>query len=156
MGACASSGQAPRGDQQLHPVGLQLKEFLPTASCPFCTSLPPSLCFPPALVTWHPETEPKNRIEYFCRRFCTQPPCLLCSTCVHGNNLHLPLLRGINSACLQFIFFTAVRPISIFLKNEFQIQKTLPCSWQRAQLKWLSCVESKMNYCSDLHISWIT
>jgi len=95
---------------------------LPSAS--LVLLLPPSRCFPPAPDFSHPDTEPKNRFECFCRYFCTQPPCLLCSTCVHGNNLHLPLLWGINLVCLQFIFFTAVRPIIIFLKSDFQIKKT--------------------------------
>lgn len=127
-----------------------MNKFLSIASRLYCTCPSASLGFPPASVTQHPDTEPKNSTEYFCRYFCTQPPCLLCSTRVHGNNLHLPLLWRINLVSLWFMFFTAARPISIFLKTEFQIKKPLPCSRERAQLKWLSSVQNKMNYCSDL------
>lgn len=148
-GACASSSRALRRDHR-HPANLYMNKFLSIASHDYCTPPSPSLGFPPASITRHPDTEPKNSTEYFCRYFCTQSPCLLSSTRVHGNNLHLPLLWGIHLVSLQFMFFTAARPISVFLKTKFQIKKTLPCSRERVQLKWLSSVQNKMNYCSDL------
>lgn len=84
------------------------------------------------------------------------PPCLMCSTCVHGNNFYLPLQCKTNLVWLQFIFFTAVRPINIFFKkNEFKIQNTFLAHGKRLNLNDCHVLKCKMNYCSDLHISWV-
>lgn len=142
MGPRAFCSRTPWGDQQSWPSQPITINFCPWPHASSALLLPASLCFPSASVTWHPDTEPQNRTEYFCRYFCTKPPCLLCSTCVHGNKSHLSLLRGINLGCLQFTFFTVIRPISIFLKKkEFQMQNKLSlfmgnCSTQMAGICW--------------------